>query len=418
MPFAVIFRVQSVVEKAITDKDKYFFVPKLGLALFLVLALDLWLGMAHPLQFAVTPNLDRTETFGSMQVYKQSGVKPDVVLLGSSLVVAPVMQSESIMLQQPIPRFRHRHSQFLQAALSRHLDSRPEVFCFAVAGAAVSDAYTIVRHLLAGKNNPKVIVYGIAPRDFQDNTWPGIDSTEIFQVLADFREAGELFNTADLSWERKLNIVFGRASSLWKYRSDLRMLLTLRLKKIMERTMPWVVFDKYGETLELKPRRKGQFPEEAFGELRVFPGVAMENVGSTKTIQQYINRYRPLNARNVELQFAYLEKLLSFSETSDINFVIVNMPLSRTNLELLPEGFYDPYKERVAGLCAKHHVEYIDMQLPSYENESSYVDTVHLKPEHSQAFLEELCSRISKLKVARVLVPNGQDVASTAGKSI
>ncbi|MBY0357827.1 MAG: hypothetical protein K2W82_07480 [Candidatus Obscuribacterales bacterium] len=381
-------------------------------AALLVLGLDFWLGTAHPLQFAVTPNLDRTETFGSRQAYTKQNNQCDLLLLGSSLVVAPVMQAEALARKEPIVRFRQRQSKFIADSLSAKISCRPDVFCFAVAGAAVSDAYLIARNIFAAEKRPAAIVYGVAPRDFQDNTWPGIDSTEAFQVLADLPEAAQICQSNELSAERKLGVVLGRISSLWRYRSDMRLLLTLRIKKLMERTMPWVVFPKYGSTLELKPQKRGQFPEEAIGELRVFPGVAMENVGSQRTIEQYINRYRPLNEKNVDLQFAHLEKLSALCAAKKVRLVIVNMPLSKTNLKLLPDNFYKLYKERLSALCNRSGLEYIDMQLSAYEPDEKYVDTVHLKPEYSQSFLELLTDRLCQTKTIAVLQTHMRQIAS------
>lgn len=383
-------------------------------AALLLLGLDFWLGTAHPLQFAVTPNLDRTETFGSRQAYVSKDNKCDLLLLGSSLVVAPVMQAEALARKEPIVRFRQRQSKFIADCLASKISYRPDVFCFAVAGAAVSDVYLITRDVFASKNiTPAAIVYGVAPRDFQDNTWPGIDSTEAFQVLADLSEAGQVCQDKELSAERKLGVLLGRISSLWRYRSDMRLLLTLRIKKLMERTMPWVVFPKYGSTLELKPQKHGQFPEEAKGELRVFPGVAMENVGSQRTIEQYINRYRPLNEKNVELQFAHLEKLSVLCAAKKVRLVVVNMPLSKTNLQLLPDNFYKQYKERLSAVCNHSGIEYIDMQTRAYESDEKYVDTVHLKPEYSRSFLEGLTERLCQTKTIAVLQMHMQQIASS-----
>lgn len=378
-------------------------VPRIILALLLLVFFDCWLGSAHPLKNAVTPNLDRTETFGSLEAYKKLPVKPDLVLLGSSVVVAPVMQAESLLLNKPIVRFKHRESTYLEKNLDGKLPARPNIFCFAVAGAAVSDVHTIVRRLLVDQKNgdrPLAIVYGIAPRDFQDNTWPGVESTEVFQVLANTSDAFELAADRDITLDRKINVVLGRLSSFWKYRSDMRLLLTLRIKKLMERTMPWVVFDKYGETLELKPRKHGQFPEEAKGELRVFPGIAMENVGEKRTVEQYINRYRPLNKNNVDLQFHYLDKILSLCREARITPIIVNMPLSRANLALLPADFYREYKGRLATVCANQGAQLIDMQRASYEASDFYADTVHMTPEVSRMFLDDLAGFLAKSRVA------------------
>lgn len=379
-----------------TTPKKNVQLPQVALvALLLVCAVDIWLGMTHPLTKAVTANLDRSETFSTARVYQQLKQAPDVVLLGSSLMVAPVMQAEALFLDHPFPRFEHRQSTFISDLLSKKVGNNPSVFCFAVAGEAVSDAYLITKHVLVGEKKPKVIVYGIAPRDFQDNTCPGIDSTEAFNVLSDLSDVKEVAANSQFPFERTANLVLARISSLWKYRNDIRAYATLRAKKTMERVLPWVVFDKYDQYGNLGPHKKGQYPEEAIGTIQAFPNIAMENSGDLKTIQQYIRRYRPENKQGVDQQFEHLNKLIELCQNNQIELLIVNMPLSKTNISLLADGFQQSYTTRLQKLCASRGIQLLDLS-NLYGGEENYTDTVHLKPEVSKEFLGTLVSEVSR----------------------
>jgi len=159
--------------------------------------------------------------------------------------------------------------------------------------------------------------------------------------------------------------------------------------------MPWVVFEKYDSNGVLAPRKKGQFPEEAIGSIQAFPNVPMENVGNIKTIQQYIRRYRPENAQAVREQFDSLTGIMQVCKDNDIQLILVSMPLSKTNIELLPDGFYSRYNSRLQQLCAHAKVPLFDLS-NSYQADEVYTDTVHLKPEVSQQFLAKLVNAISK----------------------
>ena len=382
--------------------EKQFRFSQVALALLAVLALDIWIGTAHPMSKAVTPNLDRSETFSTACVYRDQEKAPDVVLLGSSLMVAPVMQAEAVHLGRPFPRFIHRQSEFLSSALANSLGSNPSVFCFAVAGEAVSDAFLITKHVVAATKKPKVIVYGIAPRDFQDNTCPGVDATESFNVLADLSDVQKVSERNKLSFDRTANIALAKISSLWKYRSDIRLYATLRMKKTMERFLPWVMFEKYDNQGVLAARKKGQYPEEAIGTIQTFPNMPMENSGYTKTIQQYIRRYRPENPAAVDEQFSFLEQLMDTCDREGIKLLVLRRTLSQTILSLLPEGFYPRCFDRPSKICASKNVELVNLGT-SYKADESYTDTVHLKPDVSSEFLTTIAKVISSSRVASSL---------------
>lgn len=382
-----------MAEQTVTTKKRRF--PQFALALLAVLAVDFWLGSAHPLTKATTQGLDRSETFSTACVYQKQEQAPDVVLLGSSLVVAPVMQAEALHLGKPFPRFLYRNSEYLSSALGKTVDATPSVFCFAVAGEAVSDAYLITKHILKSEKKPRLIVYGIAPRDFQDNTCPGVYSTEAFNVLADLNDVMAASQRNKLPFDRTADLALSKVSALWKYRADVRLYANLRMKKTMERFLPWVVFEKYDASGNLAVCKKGQFPEEAIGTIQAFPNLAMENAGNIKTIQQYIRRYRPENPAAVNEQFSFLRQLISRCKHDGVELLLVNMPLSKTNIDLLPDGFYQRYISRLTQECQHNEIKLVDLAGGAYLSEEIYTDTVHMKPAVSQKFMDLLASKIS-----------------------
>ena len=180
----------------------------------LLIALDIWLSFAHPLSKLPVAGLERSETYQSIAVYKQQQTAPDFVLLGSSLMAAPVLQSEAMYLNEPLSRFTHRDSQVLERALDKRLGVNTKVFCLATGGQMASDAYLIVKNVLVGNKQPSAIIYGIAPRDFQDNLVPGLESTPAFQVLAKIDDISESLFATNLDLTKKADLAIGRIWTL------------------------------------------------------------------------------------------------------------------------------------------------------------------------------------------------------------
>lgn len=401
------------------NKSKRILVPALlsaVCALFVALAaVDAWLILAHPLANLPIAGLDRGEAYSALRSYARETSPPDVVLLGSSVVTAPVMQSEAIALGQPFPRMTYRRSTVLERDLGRDLGSEPRVFCLASGGQMVSDAYLVAREMLQVQRPPVAIVYGIAPRDFQDNLLMGIDCTEVFQALAHLDDASTLLNSPKLTFDRKMAIVMSRMWALWRYRADLRTYITLRIKKTMEATLPYVVFDKLGPDGKIKPQRKGQYPEEARGTLKAWPNVALEHLTPEQTKNEYFLRYNPMTPDMVATEKDYLDRLLSLCNQKGVPILLVNMPLSAENMSLMPKGLYAQYLDTVKQACSKYDIDFVDMNSKPWNDSTNFVDTVHLLPSTSAGFLSALSEEIARSRIA-VAVKKPRGVIATQSK--
>lgn len=383
-------------------------------ALIGVVCVDMWFAAANPLTTAPIANLQRTEPFYAAQEYRrqcqQLAAAPDVVLLGSSVMVSPVLQAESLRLQSPLKRMRHRQCGELAQALNAEGLRVHRVFNFAVFGCMVSDAYWITKNvLLPGRfQKPRAIIYGVAPRDIQDNILQlsGIPATESFQCLASAGDALCVKNTMEMNWTKRLELVFGRVSSLWRCRADLVALGNLRGKKLLEAALPWVAFEKRLSDGSVKVQRGGMFREEAIGEPMVVPGFGLEHISTELTDQQYQFRYNPLSPRMNEVQLSYLEKLIALCREQEVTLVIVNMPLSEHNHKLMPPALYPLFVDRVASACRRGQVEFVDLaKTGCYTGDDNFVDGVHLSCERSRPFLKFLATQLSATKLSSALHP-------------
>jgi hypothetical protein len=97
-----------------------------------------------------------------------------------------------------------------------------------------------------------------------------------------------------------------------------------------------------------------------------------------------------VKAARAEAQFNYFERLLQLCQERRVNLMVVNMPLSQDNMKTLPQGFYKQYLSRADQLCAHYGVEFVDLNQGAWTSNSNFVDSVHLKPENSKAFMQKL----------------------------
>lgn len=88
-------------------------------ACVLTMGIDYLVGNVAPLSKMTTYGLHRSEPYLASESYRQLKAAPDVVLIGSSLMLAPVLQSEANRLGQPLDRKRYRKSVVLEELLAQ-----------------------------------------------------------------------------------------------------------------------------------------------------------------------------------------------------------------------------------------------------------------------------------------------------------
>ncbi len=416
-------------------------VSSVLVAVLLLAGLDLAFGYFHPLKGVKTVGLDRGEPFNASSAViegfgrdraelKNGRPLSEVVLLGSSLVVAPCLQSESAFQRKPLERFRARRltsfEQYLTTALdaaghgaqsgapSGSLSSAPAIrsYLLASGGEMASDAYFLEKNvLLQAPDNGQhlAIIYGIGPRDFQDNLFPRVDSSGIFQVLGRLDDLPIVFKSEPkITFDEGGAMLMGRLSSLMRYRGDLMRLMAVRSKRAIEKMVPGVVFEKYSDSLVLKKQKDGLFPEEAQGTPMVYPNLAIDHNDWTKTNYEYIRRYNPIDQGKSQIQFAYFERFLKLAAERHISVLVVNMPISAANKGLIPKGFYDRYLATTSDLCKKYGADYSDFNVSKWSGNENFIDSVHLIPQVSQAFMRDLAKTAATSSVSLAAVQRGR----------
>jgi hypothetical protein len=113
---------------------------------------------------------------------------PDGVLMGSSLVLSPAYKLNS------------RHSDFslgfLEKELTQRLGSSIGISNVGVAFAMASDQRRLLETMLARHIKPKFVIYGLAPRDFVDNSADAVNSPTNVTLDALDKRSGQFFPRA------------------------------------------------------------------------------------------------------------------------------------------------------------------------------------------------------------------------------
>jgi hypothetical protein len=362
------------------------------------------LALAATIHSARSKNVDQNgvwQTIESALEQYRAGPRPAIVLLGSSLVMSPLWTADFKRFSGVADFYRHHRSYLLERNLEALASRKRQngksdkcrVFSFAVPGAMVSDMDLILGKVLVGPRKPDLVVYGVAPRDFMDDLAGSETKTVVFQKLGDVGDLSKS-NFADTSIDEKLELVVNKMFYLFGKRTRYQAKTDSFLRKIAHQSAR----DSTDQLL-------------AAANANICPLFQDRKILWQKSLDEYRMRYQRFNQLQYRKQQAFLQDLLATCHKNDIAILLVNMPLTRANLDLMPPGQYENYLSMLRECAKRNDVSLVDLHSDQYPDLSFY-DTVHLNDEGAQTFLSTLSQAICREQDRAAQIRAVQSVAS------
>ena len=338
-----------------------------ALLLFVGVNCFLWMRFGDDSQVkgsAKDSNRDLWSGAGSIDItvdgFKALKAKPTVVLLGSSLIMHPFWAMDA-ELGDVGDIFHHHESYRLARDLQQGGVDITSVYSLAVFGEMISDAYIYVNDFLKGDKTPKLVVFGIAPRDFSDADLPAPTASFTFKRLVGLKNIGRYASEYMPGWQEREEFVASHTCYLYGKRWRLSHETTKSVAK---------GFAKFGiasDTAEVAPAAGFMLGGTRDERFKI----------STK---EYTRRYQGIGEKDLSLQLGFLNKILETCKNRGIKLVMVNMPLTEVNRALLPAGFYDRYRDQVSQLASNYsdNTKFVDLGTSPAFKDHDYWDTAHL----------------------------------------
>jgi hypothetical protein len=348
-----------------------------------------------PMDHFNSPN--RSWTWWAMRDFRAQKQRPDVVLLGSSLMVMALHGGDATAFGVIQNNALHHRAYLLEQLLKQSLHREYSIFSFAIAGQMVSDAYSITSCCLKGQQKPSYIIYGIAPRDFMDNTLPNPASTETFKYLSRVSDLSQIAMRARPSiWDR-FDYWVGNVSFLYAHRNDILSLQHRYIKLFFAKTHLMEDLNLTHNPIALRKLAMLEMPEDN-GVNEVFTCPYRPDEKFMDNSSEYRARYRSFNHKLFNEQSSYLTDLMTMCDKRGIKLIIVNMPVTSGNVQLMPPGFYSQYLETVKGMTSAHHQTFIDMNNPKEFPDNCFLDSVHLNGKGGVNFFGKLAQTLVALQ--------------------
>ena len=306
--------------------------------------------------------------------------RPTVVLLGSSLMMNTFWLMDRLVNPSLPDVFHYRGSFTLERQLAASGLPEQRVFNLASAGQMISDSYIWANEFLQGEKKPKVVILGIAPRDFYDADLPAIMATMTFKRLVGLENFDRYAPVFLPRWQDKVDFVAAHTCYFYGMR--------WRLQHETVRAMRQLCMASGLSPRQAKPP---SLTDDTQLRQAGFLLEALDAQRWSNSLKEYRGRYHNIDKQDLSVQMGFLGKLLNLCHDRGIKVVLVNMPLSRENRALMPAGFYQQFRARINSIVEQRTaVQYIDLGDANGFGRPDYWDTVHLNDQGGHKLIEQL----------------------------
>jgi hypothetical protein len=397
---------------------KDFFKTRLSTALMLVGLINLGLFLAQPAAQVDAASLPSSHCWEWWRTrsYVKSVVPPDVVLLGSSLVMIPISFRDADYLNKNLDAVSHDHSVYMQDMLKERAGLADlQCFNFALPGGMISDDYMIFRALIHNQerttHKPKLLVIGITLRDFLESHVSSASSTNTFHYFRHFFDIDDIASIAMPEFWQRFDYWQGKFLYMVGKRLDMQVAFDDGVKKAVAGVFgraPEKELDAPVLTANVAHNLKTE------AEPGDYPLVPREKFLYEDNSAEYKKRFSHPSAKLFKTQSEFLSKLLTQAKADNIKVLLVNMPLTAANMSLMPVGYYDRYLQTVRTATEQYGCAYLNLNDGQTFTSADFRDTAHMNSDGGKKLIDAMVAHIKDDRDESVALTKDHVVLTTA----
>lgn len=361
-------------------------------------------------------NLKQSPSYGTWswwaaRAYFSEKKAPDVVMMGSSLVNSACWSADATTTYKDIDCALHHRVFTLEKHLKERLPGKdPTVLNISIQGAGACDYYMMTRGLMEGARKPKVLVVGIAPRDFIDNKIHNLGDTEPFmfhQRYVDFDE----------TVARAYSNPFVRAMGELEWKIG-----RLPLRRLHAAVASYFTDGSGAENTRRKEAGDDLRYALSASSQRIFPGdIVVPKVvpeGFHDNTAEYVSRYKNPHPQHFTTQLFFFEEMLKRMNAQNIQVLVVDMPTLQRNRDMLPTAFWNNYKTQLKEVCARQKADYLFLSDSTDFIQRDFIDNVHVSFRGGAKVLAKIADEIVRNpQLASALNSNNNEQMISSKKS-
>lgn len=327
----------------------------------------------------------------------QSNVTPNVVLLGSSLMVAAIAECDANFQKRSLDLASYRGAAYLDKALNDKFRQKFHTLNLSAPGQMPSDAYLTLKASLQKGISPKVIIYGVAPRDFLDGTMQSPSDTEAFKFLQRYVDINDCAFDFFSSPFGKLDWLLQRGITLYQTSLDCRLSLEHTCRAFASHNGIFNLPEQEGAARSFAIRLR-----QIYQPMNIEKGTSFALQTTAETIhapydnrRDYQERYKNPDRGVYTAQLRFLTRIAQLCHQNNIALVLVDMPITKQNLDLLRPELYENYKKDLVAVARPNNVHLLEMCKFDQYCPADYKDTVHLNGFGGMKFVDNLVNNFA-----------------------
>lgn len=408
-PSAEDNKIAAVTERApfslaVLSRSKIF------QAALLVVLFNFLLVAADPFKGVDPDSLPTSKTWvwWTTQDYLHQKTCPQVVLLGSSLLMNSVWMQEAEHLQKDVDIVVNHRTSYLESEIQKNLPQYKGIcFNFGLPGSMVSDDYMVGRALFTPGHRPAIAVLCLGPRDLMDTSFSCAGATTAFKYLERFTDTRDLLDIAYTSTWPKINFLLREYVYFIdkKYHSQ-----SYFGEKSRSFFGPLLAPLTEPSPFNVKTDFDKQF---AFYRSEVEKGVFIAKPNAQVDSfydngKDWKKRFKSSNDEMFNNQTIWLDKCLNELRHDGITPVIVNMPVSELGIKFIPDAVYKRHTNTLQKYAKQYDCLYVDTMREGKFDMKDFSDYGHMDASGGKKVLDIIARDLTSSAQTRArLAPQG-----------
>lgn len=392
-------------------RSKFFWAAIFLLVVDMAIVVSNPLGKVDPMRLPSPHSWEWWRT----QSYLSASKAPDVVLLGSSLVMIPTPMLDADYLNKPFDCVHHDHSVYMQDRLADLVGLKePSCINLGLPGGMISDDYMVARYLLDGERKPKVAVLGITLRDFIEHHVQYPATSHPYRYFSQFMDVADVVDIAMPQVWQRADYLWGHYFVLWGKR--------LQMQAITEDVGKHVIAPIQSTQVAVNPVTDAERNKTLAAKLKAIAEEGEFMMEPHKltlyedNTNEYRSRFRGDKSELFNAESEFLARLLKLLRDRNIEVLVVNMPLMPANMSVMPPGMYDKYMAITQKLAAENNCKFLNLNDSARFVISDFRDTAHMNGNGGKKFLDSVDMTIAQDLGLRTALVGDKSAPSIAGR--
>lgn len=379
-----------------------------------IVGLNWLIQTVKPLQYIKTTRyvpLEQNPLVSKLPAFFDAKERPDLLVLGSSLPMEAIARYDAeytgAFNEKSLNEVRqYTGAKYLEHLIEQKNGTKLSAFNLTCVACMASDAELILRRAIDAGRAPKIVIFGIGPRDFIDNIVPPPGKSPVCQLLSNRITLPEIFAEAR-SLDETRDLLLGQLVYLYKVRTDYKTMLTGWACDLFAHPADLYESNQLAKLShkEEKTRQVCKVEQTTDQTSNNLEASGKETLKQTSKRAQFADlpewkeRYRPANNDRFEKEKAAFQKMLAICKEKSIRMIVVNMPLTKENKDIVPKKLLVRYQNEICAMPAQFGDEMLDLDASGEFQLSDFYDSAHVNAQGGKKVQDLMVSSAKTLSL-------------------